>query len=117
MPKRINSNERQEVYKHGYSINKITLRGKNRSEKCTHGINNADKDNAYSCYINATFQLLASNTSFVRDVLDFMVAHKIIITENVCRASNTSNTSFVDELEHMKQNPALALFFNDDENK
>ena len=108
-----NNTVQQEVYNHKYNINKIPLKGKDRYKKCTHGIYNADEDNAYSCYINATFQLLASNTSFVREVLDFMVSHKIIITENLCRksnTSNTSNTSFVDELDHMKQNPTLALF-------
>lgn len=106
-------NVEQEVYKDKYNINKFPLRGSNKSDKCTHGIYNADKDDAYSCYINATFQLLASNTSFVREVLDFMLSHKIIVTENLCRKSNTSNTSktsFVDELDHMKQNPTLALF-------
>lgn len=109
------NSEKQEFYKAGYNINRYPTERtkqlrKNKWDKITQGINNAEVENAYSCYINATFQLLASNIPFVREVLDFMVSHKIILTENVREASKTTNMSFDDELEHMRQYPTLALF-------
>lgn len=106
--------DNQEKYAAGYNINHFLTRKKNSNrggwKNCVNGLNNAEEDHAYSCYINATFQLLASNTSFVREVLDFMVSHKIILTTGLRKTTNNTNESFDDELEQMKQHPTLSLF-------
>ena len=105
-----------ENYQAGYSINsypvKLTSTQKTipKWRMCVEGIPNATEDHAYSCYISATFQLLVSNTSFVREVLDFLVSHQVILTKKIRIPSNNTDTSFSEEMNHMKEHPTLALF-------
>lgn len=96
-----------------YDLNKNYPKRTNNKKKKkvvvnTTGIKNAADPDAYVCYLSSTFQMLCSNISFVRDVLDFLTSHQIILTQRIM--SNVTISCYDEELEHMKSHPVLSLF-------
>ena len=92
----------------GYSLNKNYAKQPKQKVHNTDGIKNAEDKDAYVCYLSSTCQMLCSNISFVRDVLDFLISHQIILTHKILK--NEKSSCYVEELEHMVSHPVLSLF-------